>query len=470
VRAAGAAAAGLLLALPGLVSGQTTTAPPAPPAATPWPGYAPQILRWQEDYAGLKDVAPGAGFPLDLKYIPLGDDDWLTLGGEYRFRVDSYGRPDFGEGHAPSFTSLQHRFMLHADAHLGPDVRVFLQAGAGLEDGRPFKRPGDRGLPDIAQAFVDVNFGPKTSRWRLRVGRQEVAFGRYIAIRDGTNFPLTFDGARLDGAWDGWTFLALAARATRQRPKDIDDANSHDRIALGMAEHALSLQGFKLDLVLAEHDRDAALYAVGPGAERRGTTGARLYGAWRGWDGDAQASYQFGHYTPRGRREMAIRAYGAAFEGGRSFAGLWASPRLALRVDYASGDDRNGRLGTFDLPYPNLTYLTDAAIISPRNVHDVQPFVAITPAPAVTLTAGAELLWRNSLKDSVYSPAFTPVVPPGGRGRYVATQPYLRLDWRVMPLIEVQGGVETALPGEALKSFGGRRDLDFGYAAWIVRF
>jgi hypothetical protein len=86
------------------------------------------------------------------------------------------------------------------------------------------------------------------------------------------------------------------------------------------------------------------------------------------------------------------------------------------------------------------------------------------------LTLGAELLWRNSLKDSVYSPAVTPVVPPGGRGHYVASQPYLRLDWRVTPLVEIQGGYECGIPGAAPRSFGAHRDLNFGYAAWTVRF
>ena len=473
VRAAGAAAAGLLLALSSSALAQTAQAPAAnaSPTPTPWPGYTPQIIRWNEDYSGYRDISPTAPFPLDLKYIPITSGAaYLTLGGEYRFRVDAYDAPDFGEGRIPSFASWQHRFMAHADIHFGPDVRVFVQAGGGIEDGRrPVRRPGDQGDLDVAQAFVDVGWGPKTERWRLRLGRQEVLLGRYITIRDATNFPLTFDGARLDGVWRGWTFLGLAARATRQRPHAIDDANSHDRIDLAVVEHAIPLQGFRLDLVGFAHDRDAALYAAGAGPERRRTVGARIFGATGGWDADAQASYQVGTFAPVGRPRLDISAYGAAFEGGRSFSAPVPS-RLGLRVDYASGTTSAARLGTFDLPYPNITYLTDAAIITPRNVHDVQPFWSVTPAKPVTLTAGAEFIWRNSLRDSVYSPAFTPVVPPGGRGTYVATQPYLRLDWRLNPLVEIQGGVERALPGEALRSFGGRRDLSFGYGSCTLRF
>jgi hypothetical protein len=465
VRAAVAAAAGLFCALPALASAQTADAAPGPR-----PGYTPQVIRWQEDYSGYKDIAPNAGFPLDLKYIPVGGDSYLTLGGDYRFRVDNYAAPDFGEGRVRDFTSLQHRIFLYGDAHLGPDVRVFVQVGAGLESGRPFIRLGDRDDVDIIQAFADVKFGPEAARWRLRVGRQEVSIGRYVAIRDGVNIPLTFDGVRVDGSAAGWTLLGLAAETTRIKTHDLNDADPHDKLALALVEHATPLKGFKAGLVLSERDNDHALYAIGPGAERRGTIGLRLFGGAGAWDADGQASYQFGRYTPLGRPRLDISAYGAAFEGGRTFAELPTQPRAAIRIDYASGDERAGRLGTFDLPDPNITYLTDAAIIVPRNVHDVQPFVVLRPAKPLTLTLGAELLWRNSLKDSVYSPAFTPVVPPGGRGHYVASQPYLRVDWRVTPLVELQGGYECGIPGEALKTFGGHRDLNFGYAAWTVRF
>jgi hypothetical protein len=81
-----------------------------------------------------------------------------------------------------------------------------------------------------------------------------------------------------------------------------------------------------------------------------------------------------------------------------------------------------------------------------------------------------DMLWRNTSQDAVYSPANTEIIAPGGHGLYVATQPYVRLDWRPMPLIEWQAAYVRAIPGEALRSTSGRRGLDFGYTSIALRF
>jgi hypothetical protein len=162
---------------------------------------------------------------------------------------------------------------------------------------------------------------------------------------------------------------------------------------------------------------------------------------------------------------------GAAFEGGRTLALPW-SPRLAIRIDAAGGgmDKAGHRLNTFDLPYPNLTYLTDASIFAPRNVRDIQPFISVTPMRTLTLTAGAEFLWRVSANDAVFSAANTPIIGPGGHGDYVASEPYFRVDWQINPLVEWAGAIVYAVPGEVLRSFGGTRPLTFAYTSLTLRF
>jgi len=433
------------------------------------------MFRWDEDYRFLRDQPGLALFPYRLKYIALSEDGarYASLGGEYRFRVDEYQRPDFGLHNAADFASVQQRFLLHADVHFNSAVRLFVQLGGAAENGRkPFARPPDRSGADLAQGFLEIASTPDTARWRVRVGRQEVALGRYVAIRDGTNIRRTFDGVRLDGAIDDWALTGVAARATRNlRPAFDDDPDPNDGVYLLMAEHPLPWTGYKAGVIVIERNNYLARYAAGVGVERRRSVGVRLFGGNRGWDADGQVSYQFGSFAPAGQVLLDIDAWGAAFEGGRSFGTPW-KPRLALRVDVAGGDNRphDKRLTTFDLPYPNLSYLTDAALFSPRNVHDVQPFVSITPARDLTFTAGAQFLWRNSRYDAVYSAAYFPVVPPGGRGLYVTTEPYARLNWRMMPLAEFQGGVVRAMPGEALRSFGGTRRLDFAFASFALRF
>jgi Alginate export len=462
--------AALVAATTSAAAAGSTAAPTAP-----WPGYTPKMFRWDEDYRSLRDQTELSFFPYRLKYIPLSGDQeqYVSLGGEYRFRVDDYDHPDFGLRSAPDFTSVQQRFLLHADLHLSSTVRFFLQLGGATEEGRkPTARPADQSHADVAQGFLEIGFEPGASQWRLRIGRQEVANGRYIAVRDGTNIRRTFDGVRVDGTISGWDLSALAARATRNQPDAFDDdPDPNDGVYLLVIEHSAPWTGFKVDFLAAERDNYLARYLVGTGVERRRSVGVRLFGANRGWDADGQVSYQFGTFAPSGQARLDIHAWGAAFEGGRSFDQPWR-PRLGLRIDAAGGDSdpQDSRLGTFDLPYPNLSYLTDAALFAPRNVHDLQPFVSFTPARDFTVTTGAQLLWRNSRHDAVYSAANFPVVPAGGHGMYVATEPYVRIDWRITPLVQVQGGLVYALPGEALKSFGGTQRLDFAFGSVALRF
>jgi hypothetical protein len=229
-------------------------------------------------------------------------------------------------------------------------------------------------------------------------------------------------------------------------------------------------EGFKADFAWLDHENRFARYAAGIGRENRRTIGVRVFGASDGWDADGQVSYQYGSFAVPAHPALTISAWGAAFEGGRTFLLPW-SPRFAMRLDAAGGDGRVGDhvLGTFDLPYPNLSYLTDAAIFAPRNVHDIQPFVAVAPFADLMLTAGTQFLWRNSTQDAVYSPVNLPVIGPGGRQTYVATEPYLRVDWRVNPLAEWQLGVIEAVPGAALRDAGGRKTLSFVFSSIALR-
>src|SRR5260221_955334 len=439
------------------------------------PGYVPKAFRWDEDYQYVRDLPQPLPFPLGLKYLPLGSSDggYVSLGGEYRLRIEDFRQPDFGSRNASSFTSVQQRFLLHSDVQVAGGTRLFLQLGDYLEHGRaPTPRPVDRSHIDLAQGFADFTWGSSFGTWRLRLGRQEVSLGRYVSVRDGTNIRRTFDGGRVDGVFSAWSITGLVARATRNRPNSFDDdPDPNDGVALAVIEHALPLDGLRLGLALIEHENKVATYAVGIGEERRKTLGVRVYGSRGRWDVDAHASYQMGTLTPRTGPALEIRAWGAAFEGGKVIDMPW-SPRIALRVGTVSGDKdtSDGRLGTFDLPYPNFTYLTPAAIFAPRNVRDIQPFLTIAPAPRWTLTGGVQFLWRNSTADAVYSASNLPVIGVGGAGHYVATQPYVRAEWHVSPLIQFQAILERAIPGNALKSFGGTRNLDYALASLSIKF
>src|SRR5437588_7563901 len=104
------------------------------------------IERWTEDYSYLKDRSYSTD-PFDpIKYISLSADrDWyVSLGGQARWRYDYFNNSAFGSGLQDENGFDLFRLLAHADAHFGPNFRVFLQFNSGLladRSGGP--RPGD---------------------------------------------------------------------------------------------------------------------------------------------------------------------------------------------------------------------------------------------------------------------------------------------------------------------------------------
>jgi hypothetical protein len=100
-----------------------------------------KLLRYDEDYSDLKDPNRRTDWLDVLKYIPLddwGDDYYLSLGGTARPRFEFEQNPFFGSGPANSHgnnNDLVQRYLLHADLHLGPNVRFFGQLQSGFENG-----------------------------------------------------------------------------------------------------------------------------------------------------------------------------------------------------------------------------------------------------------------------------------------------------------------------------------------------
>jgi hypothetical protein len=146
-----------------------------------------KLIRSDESYAYLADE-PGAGLD-GLRYIPLGPDAYLSLGGEARLRVDSLDAPRFGVGGAQADVYGLGRALFSADLHLGSRVRVYGQLGLHRDiDKKEPPAVSDRDGLDAQVAFVDVT-PDADRRWRLRLGRQEIAFNADPALRLGARKP-----------------------------------------------------------------------------------------------------------------------------------------------------------------------------------------------------------------------------------------------------------------------------------------
>jgi hypothetical protein len=179
-----------------------------------------QPLRYDEDWSLLANSGCKKEATDWIKYISLGGTDrYLSIGGEIRYRYEHYENPGFGtDPKTPSGFLLQ-RYLLHADWHFGPHVRIFTQFQSGLENGRNGgPRLTDEDVADLHQAFVDIM--DSSQNLRLRVGRQEIEFGtgHLIGESEGLNIRRAFDGFRFTLRHGRWTFNSTLTHPVLLRP------------------------------------------------------------------------------------------------------------------------------------------------------------------------------------------------------------------------------------------------------------
>jgi hypothetical protein len=429
----------------------------------------PKLLRWTEDYSLLR-LEPERPFPLSLKYIQLTEDGrvYLSLGAEVRVRVDAYDQPLFGLTPAGAFASRQSRMLIHGDLHAGVDRRFFLQLGAFDERGRePTERSFDEGALDIQLMFAD--FGTP-ERYQLRVGRQEIVLpgARNAAVRDATNIRRAFDGVKLGIGRETYAIDAFVTASVELREGAFDDRPNDEEHFWGVYTTTLDelIEDATVDFFYLGRNRERAIFAEGTDEELRHMIGTRLALTRGPYDLDAQAGLQFGRFG-----DGEIVAWHLAADAGYAIDDSKQQPQFSLRLEIASGDDTNGDgdLGTYDPLYPNGTYVTDAALLLPGNSIDVQPAISFTPLKGLRLTGGVDLFWRLDKDDGVYQPAGVPLVPPGGAGKFVSAQPFMRAVWRPTPNLEVVGAVSYATAGEVIASAGGQ-GLSYGFLQVALRF
>ncbi len=122
-------------------------------------------LRYDEDFSYLS--GPDGSYVKDpwdsIKWIPIGDDWHLTLGGQARLRFESETDKSFGSGTGPSHDAfLLQRYFIHADIKHAAGLRFFLQgkfAHANFRDKGGFiERTGNSDSPDLFYAQIEYKF------------------------------------------------------------------------------------------------------------------------------------------------------------------------------------------------------------------------------------------------------------------------------------------------------------------------
>lgn len=414
--------------------------------------------RWQEDYQSLAKQPHRTAYE-SLKYLPLlpnRDDIYLSLGGNFRERLNSYNNDLFGLFDHAEGTQFLHRFLVHADFQATKHFRAFIQMGSylsnhgGLEIGT-----FDNNSIDLQQAFVDLNYAALS----LRVGRQEYAMGssRLISVREGQNVRRSFDGVHVALKNTLVDMEAFGFEEVKVAPYGFDDKGNTKEKLWGL-NSKWAFKPTNAELYYVGLQRKNAKYQNIIADETRHSFGARLFGKQAGWDWNYEGIYQAGIYGP-----LTINAWTVASISGYTFNSLKWRPRFSLSANIASGDDnaKDNQLNTFNPLYPNLSYFEEAAMLAPQNFFNIMPNLAIQPLATIRLSVDWNFFWRLSKNDAVYVRGLKPLTQTlGVNGQFVTHAISANMEWEINKHLSLGLSYSHFFAGQVITEAGGH-DSDY---------
>ncbi|MCC5829868.1 MAG: alginate export family protein [Phycisphaeraceae bacterium] len=448
---------------------QTTTEPEAAPVPWTRPGY--RVPRYAEDWstmAARPDDAPADFFdPIKWITIHREPDIHLTLGGQYRFRVEGWNNFGFDGDQNDVFTL--HRLGLHGDLRLEEAVRFFVELKSSHATERNL--PGGRRVLDVdtfalQNAFADLRVPlGDSAAFTLRVGRQEMLLGsqRLVSPLDWSNTRRTFDAISgiLEGP--GFAFTGFLSRPVEISKYEFNTTDNSRDFCGVHGRFDIPGSNFKAEGYWFGLYENEATFAGVTGEHQRHTLGARLHGPIgdSGFDVDVESAYQFGTLG-----DSDISAWMLASQIGYRFADADWRPRVFVGFDYASGTRGSGStIETFDHLFPlGHAYLGWADILGRQNIIAVNPGISLHPDARWDIIASVHLFWRASGDDGPYNLAGARFRDPAASGsRYLGTEFDLLVRYRATENLTLEAGYCRFFPGAFIRESGPGRGLDFFY-------
>ncbi|MBO9621245.1 MAG: alginate export family protein [Sphingomonas sp.] len=406
-------------------------------------------VRYDEDWSQLADPAQRTGAWTErFKYIPLGDEAYLTTGVELRVRSEAYRGNLWGDLSDDQATWV--RALPYADLHVAK-TRVFVQPIAAYATG--IEGPVDQTRVDLLQAFAETTLTAKGASLTLRAGRQMMPLGseRLVGTRYGPNVPLAFDGWRAIVRSGSASLSLLAAQPVAPGPDSFDDRRSRTKQLWGAY---LTTSG--LELYYLGYRNRAADWGGRQGRELRHSFGARWFGEHGGTHWNVEGVAQRGRFAGG-----TIGAWTLATEIGRRFPGP-IEPDATLRISIASGDKNphDKRLGTFNALFPKGKYFGELSPIGPYNIISANPQISAALAKDWSASLAAMAYWRFSRGDGIYDvPGNLIRTGDGAAARFIGKQAEAVLSWQATPELELSASLSAFAPGAFIRETGPHRTI-----------
>lgn len=428
-------------------------------------------LPYDEDYSSLRNQ-PRSSLWEKLKYIPLGNATFLSIGGEARTRFEVRDGQRFGLGPQDGNGDLELRFRAWADLHVGDHLRGFFELKSGLQEGYDVPQTvSDRKDIDVGQAFVELRtpIGDDGSV-KLRVGRQEIGIGAYrlFDMRDGLNVRRSLDAARLLFAKGAWNGELLGGYAQNETLTEFDNSTNYGFSFYG-ARLARTAQfgplASTIEGLWIHSDRAVAVYDAGSAAEHRNTFSLRINGGTPNVEYDLEGTVQNGRWGAQIVSANYISANVAYI-----FDGAW-KPKLGLHYERGSGDrNRNdNHMNTYFSLFARPTTLDGE--LNRANIVAFGPSLTLTPTRKLTLDATVNDLLRTSVNDGIY--LGSGVLLRGaleGTSQQVGVRTTVGSKYIVSSFITVGTYFNHVQAGRFLRQSGNSSSLNYGAAFVTFRF
>lgn len=388
----------------------TSLESPAWRAASPAPaqqaGPKYHNLRFNDNYSYLSDNANRGHDLFDpLKRISLGGKTELSFGGQYRFRYESDNNRKLGGSDPESQEVYLNRLFLFGDFKVANLFRFFAEFKyAGISNNELPAGAITHDKPDLENLFADGwVFNSKGTRLGLRVGRQELQYGkqRLISPLDWANTRRTFDGVRVMSAFKGWSLDGFVTRPVGVNPNKLNKPASAQLFAGLYSSKKLNKHLFSgYFLIYSKNAPVSPATGLSTSFDYL-TLGTGYDGKGGSFDWSTEAAYQFGKQSGN-----SISAYMLSINGGYSFKDHPAKPRIGVGWDMASGDNdpSDSKVNTFHQLFPlGHAFLGWADQVGRRNINAFTVQLSAKPSKNVV----AKLNWFSfglmEEKDALYN-------------------------------------------------------------------
>ena len=367
-----------------------------------------KLLRAEESYLFLQESNTDQLFLQPFKLIEINSSKgaFLTLGGEYRARFESFTNEGYTNENDAYYSQ---RLDVHASLQLGSKIRIFGELYHGYTTGE--ERILEDEEIDLHQGFLEIKFLNKASSdLSLRLGRQEIGYGasRLIGIREGPNMRRSFDLAKLAykkgkgslniiyGNELAYGFGAL------DNESNLFQSNKQTPTIWGayLQENFIGKPG-NLDFYYFGFQSNTSRFNDVVGKETRHSVGVRSYGKIGRYSFNTELIYQFGELG-----ESTISAYNFETDWKYVLTNYGWKPTLGLRLDLSSGDVNtgDGKIQTFNPMFVNPAIYSLAAVNTPSNLTSFHPNLTVYPAEGFSIYIDYALFYRTQSNDGLYTP------------------------------------------------------------------